>query len=265
MNTHGFRQKKVAETLSLGERLKRIRRQRKITLERAEMETKIRVHFIRAIERNAFRELPSSVYGRGFIRRYAEYLGLSAKTIDEELANLPEIRDSRLRPTSANTLGPDFNWIVTPKTVAWIGVVVIFILFVGYIVYQVKAFAAPPRLTIQSPADNTVVTASGIQVKGATEPGATLYINDNLANVKTDGSFDEIVELRPGLNKIDIRSVNRLDKRSDDELTILYQAPATPTPLPPTPTPVSSPSPTSTSATTPSVSPPASPTTTTTQ
>ena len=60
----------------VGERLKRERLERDISLEQVAQGTYIRLHYLQAIEDGNFDELPSPVQVRGFLRAYASYLGI---------------------------------------------------------------------------------------------------------------------------------------------------------------------------------------------
>src|SRR6187401_3848479 len=61
---------------SLPERLVAARERKGVDLYRAERDTKIRARYLAALERGDWRELPGSVYTKGFLRNYALYLGL---------------------------------------------------------------------------------------------------------------------------------------------------------------------------------------------
>jgi cytoskeletal protein RodZ len=67
--------------VGFGERLRREREMRKITLEEIALATKIGTRALRALEKEEFRKLPGGIFNRGFVRAYARYLG-----IDEEQA-----------------------------------------------------------------------------------------------------------------------------------------------------------------------------------
>ena len=60
----------------LPERLLAARERKGVDLYRAERDTKIRARYLAALERGDYRELPGSVYTKGFLRNYALYLGL---------------------------------------------------------------------------------------------------------------------------------------------------------------------------------------------
>lgn len=66
---------------TIGEILSRTRIERHLTLEQASQATHIRIHYLEALENNKFDSLPSEVQGRGFIRLYADFLGISAQLL----------------------------------------------------------------------------------------------------------------------------------------------------------------------------------------
>jgi len=72
---------------SFGEQLKRERELRKISLEEIAEATKISVRFLRALEINDFSQLPGGVFDRGFVRAYAQFVGLDEEaTVEAYLA-----------------------------------------------------------------------------------------------------------------------------------------------------------------------------------
>ena len=60
----------------LGERLRAAREAKGLTLAQAEQATRIRRTFLEALEEEHFDALPGVVYAKGFIRNYAQFLGL---------------------------------------------------------------------------------------------------------------------------------------------------------------------------------------------
>src|SRR5262245_1315942 len=61
---------------SLPDRLAAARERKGVDLTRAERDTKIRARYLSALERGDYRDLPGSVYTKGFLRNYAIYLAL---------------------------------------------------------------------------------------------------------------------------------------------------------------------------------------------
>jgi len=72
-------------TETIGQRLKRTREYRHLTLEKAAEATRIRVQYLQALEADDFSAMPSPVQARGFLRNYAQYLDLDLDQMVEEL------------------------------------------------------------------------------------------------------------------------------------------------------------------------------------
>ncbi|HEU0295199.1 MAG TPA: RodZ domain-containing protein [Anaerolineales bacterium] len=72
-------------TQSIGQKLRQAREQQRITLEHACESTRIRVLYLQALEADDISVLASPVQARGFLRNYAEYLGLDFDRMLDEL------------------------------------------------------------------------------------------------------------------------------------------------------------------------------------
>lgn len=71
----------------IGYSLRAARERQGIGLPEAELATKIRLKYIRALEEEDFDTLPADTYARGFLRTYADYLGLDGEIYVEEYAS----------------------------------------------------------------------------------------------------------------------------------------------------------------------------------
>ena len=71
----------------IGYSLRAARERQGIGLPEAELATKIRAKYIRALEEEDFATLPADTYARGFLRTYAEYLGLDGEIYVDEYAS----------------------------------------------------------------------------------------------------------------------------------------------------------------------------------
>ncbi len=69
---------------SFGEVLRSARRTRGLSLEDAERETRIPLKYLAALEDQEYGALPSSVYARGVLRAYANFLGLASEPLLEQ-------------------------------------------------------------------------------------------------------------------------------------------------------------------------------------
>jgi cytoskeletal protein RodZ len=61
---------------SFGETLRRERELRQISLREISEATKINLRYLDALERDDFRHLPGGVFNKGFVRAYAQYIGI---------------------------------------------------------------------------------------------------------------------------------------------------------------------------------------------
>jgi len=73
----------------IGTLLKQRREQRGISLEDAALHTRIRKTHLESLENNQFSDLPGQVYVTGFIRVYANYLGLDSNPLLAQLEEVP--------------------------------------------------------------------------------------------------------------------------------------------------------------------------------
>ena len=69
---------------TFGERLKRERELREVSFDEVSKATRIAPRFLEALENEQWEKLPGGVFGRGFVRSIARYLGLSEENLLSE-------------------------------------------------------------------------------------------------------------------------------------------------------------------------------------
>src|SRR5690242_21654419 len=76
---------------SFGDRLKKEREQRGISLDDISLSTKIGTRLLRALEEEKFDQLPGGIFNKGFVRAYARHVGLDEEqAISDYMAALGE-------------------------------------------------------------------------------------------------------------------------------------------------------------------------------
>lgn len=70
---------------SVGEKLRQAREARSLSIEQAAAATRIKPHYLQALEAGQTEILPSAAHTRGFLRAYADYLGLAGNALLVEL------------------------------------------------------------------------------------------------------------------------------------------------------------------------------------
>ncbi len=68
----------------IGDKLRQAREAKQLSIRDAEKETSIRALYIEAIEKGEYKTLPGEAYLRGFIKSYANFLGLDGQALVEE-------------------------------------------------------------------------------------------------------------------------------------------------------------------------------------
>lgn len=204
-----FKQKKIRQGVSIGQKLKSARIRKKFSIEDIEAKTKIRSKYIQAIEADHFSSLPNPVYIKGFLRTYSKLLGLSAGQILEQFQkeNYGLINES---PGRIQNFTISFKrFIFSPKTIV-IGVASLLIIsFVIFLVLQVIGFMSPPELVIYEPKSDGQTTKDEITIIGKTESGAAIYINNQPIGIDINGAFKEKVFFKNGTNSIEIKAENK--------------------------------------------------------
>lgn len=78
-----FDQEQVQKLAEIGAQLRKIRTQKSLSMEDIATKTLIQQRFLEAIEKGQAEQLPEAVYVRGFIRRFAEALGIDGTALSE--------------------------------------------------------------------------------------------------------------------------------------------------------------------------------------
>ena len=160
-------------SVGIGERLRNARTARGLTFEDIEAATRIKPHYLDALEREAWDELPGPTYVRGFLASYARQLGLSVDEIvglyapssgAVRVAPVGGQRAVEVRITPANPQSR-LRRIITAIAVVFVtGAVVLAYILVG----QLRQFAA----TRPRPAASVPGGAPAVSPPGAAQPSA---------------------------------------------------------------------------------------------
>src|ERR1700674_2030798 len=92
----------ASDMTNFGASFKRARESKGISLDRIAAETRISTRFLLAIENEEFNLLPGGIFNRGFVRTYAEKIGLDP---DQSVADY-ERRVQIQEPTEASMASP---------------------------------------------------------------------------------------------------------------------------------------------------------------
>jgi cytoskeletal protein RodZ len=215
------------------------REKRGITVDQAAADTRIREKFLKALEDGEAQSLPGAVYTKGFLRNYAEYLGLSPEELvvlfnqERGLQAEPNRRFAELKPIGRRSL------VFTPAVLVPVVVLAGIVLFIGYLYYQFTSFAVAPALDVTEPATDAIAQEAAFVVKGHTVPLGRVTVQVfpgplTLADIHpaADGTFSAPVTLTAGSNHIVVEVLDPSGKVSKiNRKVILQQAAVTAPPV----------------------------------
>ena len=210
----------------LGDTLRGQRERMGLTLEQATEDTRIREKFLTALESGDYQSLPGSVYTKGFLRNYAEYLNLDP---DEMVALFTGERGASEPPRQFEPMKPlvKRSFIFTPTVLVPVAVLAGIVLFVGYLYYQFTNFAIAPRIDITDPATDAVSQTAEYVVKGKTVPDGRVTVRvspgqDTINDIRpaADGTFSVTVPLKPGSNHIEVQVLDAAGKLAQATRTV---------------------------------------------
>lgn len=221
----GFTKTRVG-TLTLGEKLKRLRSERRISLSEVSRATKIQIGYLVRLEEDQYDKLPADVYVKGFLRSYADFLGIESQVLirwfekergikmNLEKSRQPEKKVRKIKPVKVSA------YVLTPKKMAVVFSLLLLLAGGFYLYREIGSFASAPRLVVLTPQNNTQVNGNSVTVTGVTDKDARLFINDQPVLVNDDGKFNEELAMQSGVNNINVKSVNKFDKVATASLTV---------------------------------------------
>lgn len=190
---------------TIGIYLRQAREGQNISYKELSRHTKIKPEFLEAIENSDWQKLPELPVLVGFVKSISDVVNINR---DQAVALLrrdfpPQKVSQSPRPDVKREirLGQRALWILLG------GVAVI--LMSAYLYSQYKAFTSPPVVTIISPAENELVSAHKITVRGTTDSTATVKINGQPALVDENGNFVTDVEVVTETKSIEVKALSR--------------------------------------------------------
>jgi cytoskeletal protein RodZ len=187
----------------IGNSLREARVRRGIDFAQAEAAIKIRGKYLRALEDDQFELLPAETYVKGFLRTYAEYLGLDGQLYVDEFnsrfvagedqeARRAHARRSTARPQRRNRRT---ETMVVLFALAAIGVLTVIVISAwttgdknpGAVTHHTTTHAprvAPPLLSVKALRGSTHLTARAVTATGAVKFDGTVQKGDSTVAIR---------------------------------------------------------------------------------
>ncbi len=197
----------------VGEILKSQRERKGLSLKDIHEKTKIRLDFLECLENGKYEKLPDEVYVIGFIRNYADTVGLNPeKIIPFYRRESKKIEDAQKKNVPSIKVKTPFK--LTPMKLITLAVSIALTAFFIILILQYRMFSGAPILIVDSPPDNFVTSATYVMVAGKTDKDASLQMNGEKIEVDNEGNFESNFQLDNGLNRIRVVATSKLGKKT---------------------------------------------------
>ncbi len=200
---------------TVGEILKEGRLKKNFSLEKVAELTRIQVKFLKALEENDFPEIPQGVTTKGFIRNYAQVVGLNP---DNVLAifrrDFLENEKGQVIPRGMVTPLDKITFAWNPKLTLVAGVSFLFLILFVFFGHQYLNLISAPKLSVIYPPENEIIKQKEIEFIGKTDKDASLYINGEIVSLNQNGEFDKKISLINGENEIVFEAISREGKKT---------------------------------------------------
>jgi cytoskeletal protein RodZ len=191
---------------SRGDRLKKARLEKGLSLEDVQKKTKIHPHVLEALEQDSTLSI-NPVYLRGFLKIYCQFLGLDPQEFIKDIKKspqdyLPKAKEAAAKPAlKVSTPQPDLK-IIKKAVVVLIAIVLLFFLFKLSRGWHFKHKAAKEQKISSGEAAKTAVkqeTAHAV----SSEPRLNIHARENSwLRVRVDGNtvFDGVLKKGQSVN-----------------------------------------------------------------
>lgn len=209
---------------TVGEILKETREKKNLSLSEVEKATKIKERALAYLEKNEFAKIAEGTIVKGFIKNYAEYLGLPpADVLAVFRRDFIEDKKGQIIPRGVyeplNT--PKIVW--TPKLTVLMSLAALFFGIILYFASQFLGFLGNPSLSIVKPQDGERVKIDKIKVVGKTNADNIVLVNREMALVSSDGSFEKNISLLSGGNRIQVEAISRRGKKVTETREVFFE------------------------------------------
>jgi hypothetical protein len=221
-----FTKTEISQSSNLGALLREKREALGFSIKEVELSIRIRSKYIECLEKGLYSSLPNDVYVKGFLKNYADFLQLEYSDILSMYQKEKDLTISKPKKSKSKSKKINNGWALTPKTLIIALIILGAFSVAGFIYWQFRIFAAPPSLEIISPKNNYKTQNGFVDLKGSTNPGSLLFINEVEVQHK-EGNFNQRISLLNGTNLLKIKSVNKLGKSTEKSLVIVADIPET--------------------------------------
>lgn len=209
--------------MNIGSFLKKERKKISLSVEEVSRALKTKKSLIEALENNDFHSWPARVYLRGLIKKYCEFLNIPSKKVLRELDEAYGESVNSLPKSAKQYKITKLRGFCLADAKKWIALIVFLAIFF-YIILRAEDVFGRPRIDIEYPTDNLIITDDEVFVSGSVEGVFKNFsINGQRTNVSEEGSFKEKISLKDGINEITFSAINLFGRQAEKSIKIINQ------------------------------------------
>lgn len=215
----GVRSGKGEIVEGVGERLRREREAKKVSLSEISQELHIPSKQLAALERDDYSVFSAELYARGAYSAYAKYLGIDTNISSRAfLRSLSSVRE-RI-PLTLHTPATFLERLIHPTTILAAGISFFALLVGGYIAWQLQSFWRLPDMTIDSPV-SFVTSENTVTLEGSAEDRSLFSVNGERVLLQEGSRFSVPLILHKGINAVRVEVTNSAGRVRAKQLFLL--------------------------------------------
>lgn len=219
-----FKSNKILlDSESVAEQLHSARLEKNLKLEDVAKKLNVNLKYLKALEEGEYDKLPVGIYGKNYLREYAQFLGLDYQELLKTFNNKENISQTERSELFSKQVVRRRYFLTTPKIIKNIVIVLIIAICFIYLGYYLQNIISPPKLIINNPRENYTTSNHLLTVLGLTDSGSRVIINGSLVLSDSQGVFFKEVNLKNGINIITITAEKGFGRKSTEVRQVLVK------------------------------------------
>ncbi len=213
----------LSEYKSIGDQLRSTRLQKNWSVVDVSSRLQVKPEYVRALEDEDYALLPGGIYGKIFLKKYVNLLGLDYKNIAKNFVKERRIYSGETDDVFSKKVIKRHKLVIFPKVFRNALIVLAIITCFLYLGIYLKKITAAPRLVIIDPAGNQVQKELSIGIMGETEPESEVSINGQVVLIDKSGGFAQTIILKKGVNIIVVKAKKKYSREQTVTRQILVE------------------------------------------
>lgn len=198
------------------------RAEKNVSLKQVSEKTRIPERYLTLFEGKG--TIPRDVYTTIYLKAYCKFLGVEYNHMVEKVVSTSEQTEPIQQSKERKHPKPSLRLYETLPLAALGRKMVFFLLalgIAGYVGYELYAMVIPPKLTLTTPQENTIINDPNLTIQGIAAPEVTVTVNGKVIPVDNKGEFIDHIDLAIGHNTITVTAKKKYGKPTTIERNII--------------------------------------------